>query len=66
MRQKIADYMKWELLPVDVQEADEVELEYAADGRVWLNVDGVCVFRCNKVARVSTKPDKDKTFAART
>lgn len=52
MAKNMADYLKrggsepFALLPVDVQEAESVELERGVDGRVWLNVDGVCVFRC--------------------
>lgn len=36
----------------DVIDAEGVELVVRPDGRVWLNVDGVCVFRCKSAKTV--------------
>jgi len=31
---------------LDVTEPNHVAIEVTADGRVWVNVEGVCVLRC--------------------
>lgn len=40
---------------LDMNTAKAVEFEIAADGRVWLNVDGVCVFRCQHPEFIAAK-----------
>jgi len=46
----------------DMLEARSVELTVSPDGRVWFNVNGICLFRCRNSELVVLEKDAKSTI----
>jgi hypothetical protein len=43
----------------DINNAQVIELDIAPDGKtVWVNIDGICVVRCNKPAHIIVRDER--------
>jgi len=45
--------------PLFLKKIAEVEIRIARDGRIWINVDGICILRAREFWRVVIEDERD-------
>ena len=55
MQQALNNPTQAQLLDVqlDISDVHEVSIETAGDGRLWVNINGICVLRVSRIAHLT-------------